>query len=111
MGDPGGGYEPNNSTYSGYGFIWQSILGLLPSADYGARTSAIDSRLSQLCTNMKAKGITIYTVRVEVTSGSSALLEGCASSPDKFYDVQDVSDLGTAFDAIARSIDNLRISK
>jgi hypothetical protein len=60
---------------------------------------------------VKAKGIVLYTVRVEVTSGTSDLLKGCASSPDKFYDVQNVSQLGTAFDAIARSIDNLRISK
>jgi hypothetical protein len=81
------------------------------SADNATRTSAIDARLSQLCTNMKAKGIVIYTVRVEVTTGSSDLLKNCATSPDRFYDVAQASQLNSAFQAIARSIDNLRISK
>ena len=48
---------------------------------------------------------------MEVTSGSSTLLQNCASTPDKFYDVQKVSDLNAAFDAIAGSIDNLRLAK
>jgi hypothetical protein len=60
---------------------------------------------------MKKKNIVIYTVRVEVSTGSSSLLQGCATTPDKFYDVQNVAQLGSVFDAIARSIDNLRISK
>ena len=60
---------------------------------------------------MKAKGIYIYTVRVEVAAGTSDVLKNCASSPDMFYDVQDVSQLNAAFQAIAGSINSLRISK
>ena len=108
MNNPSKSQEINGSFYGGYGYIWQKMLGVTSSSD---PTTLIDNRLSLLCTNLKAKGITLYTVRVEVSTGSSSLLQNCASSPDKFYDVQNVSQLGVAFDAIARSIDNLRISK
>jgi hypothetical protein len=102
----------NHSAYSGLGYIWQGMLtGLTGSSTLAQRTSAMDGRLSQLCTNMKAKKIEIYTVRVEVTSGTSTLLKGCASSPDKFFDVANVAQLGVAFDAIAAAITNLRITK
>ena len=73
--------------------------------------TAIDSRLALLCTNMKNAGIVIYTVRVEVTTGSSSLLRNCATTPDKFYDVQSASNLTAVFSAIAGSIENLRITQ
>jgi hypothetical protein len=84
---------------------------MTPSMSGAERTAAFDGRLGVLCTNMKAKNIEIYTIRVEVTSGSSTLLKNCASTPDKFFDVQNVATLGVAFDAIAASITNLRISR
>ena len=107
-----GGSNSNGSYYSGLGYIWQGIMaGLSSGSSTSARQTAMDNRLALLCTNMKARDIVIYTVRVEVTSGTSTVLQNCASSPDKFYDVQDVSTLGAAFDSIAGSIDNLRISQ
>jgi Flp pilus assembly protein TadG len=107
-----GSNNSNGSYYSGLGYIWQNIMqGLSGASGSSARQSAMDARLSLLCTNMKAQNIVIYTVRVEVTSGTSTVLKDCASGADKFYDVQDVSQLTAAFDSIAGSIDNLRISK
>ena len=82
----------------------------ITSGSSATRTSAMDARLAALCSNIKARDIVIYTVRVEVLSGPSPVLQNCASSPDKYYDVQDVSQLGAAFDAIAGSIDSLRIA-
>jgi Flp pilus assembly protein TadG len=111
MSNPGGS-NSNGSYYSGLGYIWQTIMqGLTSSSSTSARESAMDARLALLCTNMKAQNIVIYTVRVEVAAGTSTVLKDCASGADKFYDVQDVSQLGAAFDSIAGSIDNLRISK
>ena len=100
----------NQSTYSGLGYIWQNLLGMT-SGSSSARTTRMDERLAALCTNIKAQNITIYTVRVEDTSGSSSLLQTCASSPDKFYDVQTASQLNATFEAIAGSIDDLRIAR
>ena len=101
----------NESYYGGLGFIWQGMLGLNGASSESSRAAAVNSRLSQLCTNMKARGIEIYTVRVEVQTGSSSLLQNCASSPSKFFNVANVSQLGVAFDSIAGAIANLRISK
>jgi len=101
----------SNSLYHGYGYIWQEMLGIGSNTSNADRTRALNSRLSQLCSNIKNKKIVVYTVRVEVTTGSSTLLQNCASSPDKFYDVQNASGLGAAFDQIAASIQNLRLSK
>ena len=68
-------------------------------------------RLALLCTNMKNAGIVIYTVRVEVKTGSSSLLQNCATTPEMFYDVQSASNLSAVFSAIAGSIENLRITQ
>jgi hypothetical protein len=104
----------NGSYYSGWGYIWQQMISwtpaLGPTTADATRSAAMDSRLSQLCTNIKARNIQIYTIRVEVTSGSSALLQGCASHPEDFYDVTNVANLGAAFDSIANSIANLRLT-
>lgn len=110
MNNPSRSGEVNGSFYGGLGYIWQNLLGTT-SSNGNTRADAIDARLALLCTAVKGKDITVYTVRVEVRSGTSTLLQNCASTPDKFYDVQDVSDLSAAFDAIAGSIDNLRLAK
>ena len=102
--------DGNASYYSGIGYVWQALTGITASMSSSQRTQQLDNRLSTLCTNIKARGIIIYTIRVEVTSGSSSLLQNCATTPDKFFDVTDVSALGAAFDAIAADITNLRIS-
>lgn len=104
-------WSPNDSTYSGLGYVWMERLGLGVGASSSARTAAMNSRLAALCANMKAQGIVLYTVRVEVKSGSSSLLQNCASKPDQFYDVQNVADLGDAFEQIAGQISRLRISR
>lgn len=104
-----GNYE-NDSQYSGIGYIWQKLLGI-DSGSSWSRTNAMNDRLELLCQNIKAKDIVLYTVRVEVKTGSSELLENCATDKEKFFDVQNVSQLGEAFDAIAGSIDNLRLTK
>lgn len=100
----------NSSRYSGLGYLWQGLLGIT-SGSSNTANQKMDERLALLCKNIKDKEIVLYTVRVEVKTGSSDLLRNCATDPDKFFDVQNVSQLGAAFDAIAGSIDNLRLTK
>jgi Flp pilus assembly protein TadG len=106
---------PNHGTYSGMGYIWQKRLeGADENSNDSQRTAAMDARMTLLCQNAKAAGknITIYTVRVDMPGTSSpTALKNCASDPTMFYDVPDVSNLSTAFDAIAGSIGKLRISE
>jgi hypothetical protein len=109
--DTGGGANTNQSYYGGLGYVWQGMLAGVGAASTNAqRTAAMDARLAQLCTNVKARNVYIYTIRVEVASGSTSLLQDCATRADDFYDVSKVANLGAAFSAIAGSIGNLRIS-
>lgn len=53
-----------------------------------ARRTAINGRPTLLGKNMKTKGVTLYTVRVEVNDGENAVLKACATmcskpSPDR----------------------------
>lgn len=110
----------NKSYYSGAGYIWQgrvlqannTPLTSLTSSD-ATRTAAMDSRLSKLCQNMKAANvdIEIYTIRVEVTTGTSAVLSGCATDANHFYDVQSASQLNSVFQNIAGQIANLHLAR
>jgi Flp pilus assembly protein TadG len=109
MSDPSSSAEQNKSYFSGLGYIWQNILGITAGTT-AQRQTAMDNRQAALCNNIKAKGVIIYTVRLEVTTGPSPVLQGCASTADKYYDVQDVSTLNAVFASIAGSINNLRIA-
>jgi hypothetical protein len=111
--------NPENSIYTGLGYIWQKRLlqsgstttYLDETSDGTDRRDAIDAREALLCTNMKAKGIVIYSIGVGVSTHSKAILKSCASFTDYYYDVTDASQLDTVFDNIAGAIASLRISK
>jgi Flp pilus assembly protein TadG len=68
-----------------------------------------------LCTNMKAKGITVYTVGFQLTGGTGATsyqtLQQCASSPDKFFNAEDGAELRLSFRAIALEVAKLSLSQ
>lgn len=109
--------SPNASTYSAQGYIWQGRLGITSGSNAQRRT-ALDNRLDHptagredLCGNMKAQGIIIYTVAVQVDAAAQALMERCATSSDHYFNVTSASAIGAAFDRIAGSIENLRITR
>jgi Flp pilus assembly protein TadG len=104
------GNQEDDSYYSGVGYIWQGRMGMTAGTK-AQRTVARDARLAEMCANMKAEGIVIYTVRVEVTNGSSNVLQNCASNSDKFYEVADSSNLAAAFANIGNSIQKLRLAR
>ena len=71
--------------------------------------NTIDTRTAAACTNIKAKGIKIYSIRV--INGDATLLRNCASDPSMYYDVQNASELTVVFNAIGSQIANLHLSK
>ena len=73
--------------------------------------SSIDARQQKTCDNIKAAGITIYTVQVN-TGGdpTSTLLQGCASDPSKFFLLTSSGEIVTAFGQIGTSLSNLRLA-
>ena len=71
--------------------------------------SSIDTRTALACANVKAANIKVYTVRV--INGNSSLLQGCATTPTMYYDVQQASELNSVFTSIAQNLASLRLSK
>jgi Flp pilus assembly protein TadG len=71
--------------------------------------SQIDTRTAAVCDNIKNAGIRLYTVRV--IEGNLALLQGCATAPNMFFDVQVASDLKAVFTSIAASLSGARLAK
>jgi Flp pilus assembly protein TadG len=62
------------------------------------------SQAQQLCTSMKNKGITVYTIGAQVSANAKTFLQGCASSPQKYYDATDGNKLQQAFMDIATKL-------
>ena len=74
--------------------------------------SDIDARQEMTCNNIKAAGVTLYTIQVN-TSGdpTSTLLQNCASSPDKFFLLTSADQIVTTFNAIGSNLSKLRVVK
>ena len=106
---------PDDGSYASTGYIWQGRVlkasgqPLQQGASASERTGALDSRLSLMCTNIKASGIEIYTIRVE--DGDSVLLRNCATANDYFYNVTNSSNLTSVFQSIAGQIAALHLSR
>ncbi|MGN6573322.1 MAG: pilus assembly protein TadG-related protein [Pseudolabrys sp.] len=104
-------------------YTYQQIIILLSdglnTADrwYTAQTP-VDNRMVQTgsgtgtCANIKAAGITIYTIQVN-TGGdpTSTLLQSCASDSNKFWMLTSASAINTTFNAIGTNLTQLRVAK
>ncbi|HEY7229801.1 MAG TPA: pilus assembly protein [Pseudolabrys sp.] len=77
---------------------------------YTSQTS-IDARQKKTCDNVKAAGITLYTVQVN-TGGdqTSSLLKNCASDPGKFFLLTSAGQIVTTFGQIGTSLSKLRLA-
>jgi len=73
--------------------------------------SSIDARQQLTCDNIKAAGITIYTVQVN-TGGdpTSTLLQNCASDAAKFFLLTKADQIVTTFGQIGTALSNLRLA-
>jgi Flp pilus assembly protein TadG len=83
--------------------------GLNTANRFTTNPSQIDARTAAVCTNIKAANIKLFTVRV--IEGNLSLLQGCATTPTMFYDVQVASQLKDVFASIAASLSGARLSK
>jgi Flp pilus assembly protein TadG len=69
-----------------------------------------NNRLQAVCDAAKNAGIVIFTIGFEVSGSSSAILEDCATSPSHNFQVEGL-DIELAFNAVASSINHLRLTK
>jgi Flp pilus assembly protein TadG len=72
----------------------------------------VDARQQILCDNIKAAGVTIYTIQVN-TGGdpTSTILQYCASGSNNFFMLTDASQVITTFNSIGTSLTKLRVSR
>jgi hypothetical protein len=78
----------------------------------GSDSVVADSKTAQLCANMKAEGISIYTVGFKVHKPSSlAMLADCASNPNQALTADDDAALLAAFEQIGASLAQIRVAK
>lgn len=118
-----------SSAASAYGSGTRKIAILMTDGEYnmqydangiepgepGAGSAANGDSTSQaraLCTAMKDKGITVYTVGFALGKGSTAskTLDHCATDPSKAYTPEDASELQQAFRDIALKINQLYLT-
>jgi Flp pilus assembly protein TadG len=75
-------------------------------------SSYVDGRQRLLCDNIKADGVTIYTLQVNTDNDPvSSVLQYCASSSDNFYMLTSADQIMAAFDKIGATMSKLRIAK
>ncbi|MFZ2137742.1 MAG: VWA domain-containing protein, partial [Xanthobacteraceae bacterium] len=80
--------------------------------DGSTPSSQVDARQQILCNNVKAAGITLYTVQVNTDGDpTSTLLQQCASDPSKFFLLTSANQIVTTFDTIGTSLTMLHLSK
>jgi hypothetical protein len=77
-----------------------------------ATSTQVDSRMSALCSAIKATGVTIFTVQIDTDgSGVSAVLPSCATDASHFFMLTSSSQIASAFQQIGVEITKLRVAR
>jgi hypothetical protein len=98
-------------------YTYQQIIilltdGLNTQDRWYSSQSSIDARQQMTCNNVKAAGITLYTIQVNTGSDPlSTLLKNCASDANKFWMLTSASGISTAFRQIGTDLMQLRVAK
>jgi Flp pilus assembly protein TadG len=80
--------------------------------DGSDESTEVDAREADVCTNMKAAGIIVYAVYVDLngTQGNSAPLQNCASDASKYFDLTTSGEIITTLSEITTQITQVRVS-
>ncbi|HEX2559935.1 pilus assembly protein TadG-related protein [Phenylobacterium sp.] len=71
-----------------------------------------DKYTAELCENIKKQKIEVYTVAFQIDIPSAhEMLAKCATSPGHYFKADSSEELLAAFEAIAKSLENLRITR
>lgn len=94
--------------YDAYKYPSDNVLGTTSASGVAA---ALNTRLSTICTNMKAAGIIVYTIMFDLSDATvEALFQACATDTSKYYNSPTTAELDRAFRAIAAELKKLRIT-
>jgi hypothetical protein len=79
--------------------------------DQAGQNDKADNTTRDLCNAIKDENITVYTIAYEVTNGATkSLLRDCATTRSFYFNARNASELNKAFEDIANSLTELRIS-
>ena len=96
----------------GWGRLHQGYNSGAPITVRSDGEDELDSRLALLCTNVKAAGISVYTIMLQVnTPALQDLFRNCASNPAFFFESPTSDDLQGIFETIANDLAQLRIAQ
>mgnify|MGYP001809889490 CR=1 FL=1 len=101
-----------NEDLTGYGYPSEKRMDNSSSTS-DTPESWVNSRISTLCTNLKAKGITIFTVvfTSSISTSTKNIYKNCATDTSKYFYAPSQSDLKASFTTIGNVLSNLRLSK
>ena len=102
------GSGPRGSDYTAYGRLNDFGFTSIDAANV-----ELDSRMSTMCTTIKASGIKIYTITFGSSpdSATQTLFRNCASEPSWYFHAPNTDQLHTVFTQIGRQLSNLRLSR
>ncbi|MFO1090972.1 MAG: TadE/TadG family type IV pilus assembly protein [Hyphomicrobiales bacterium] len=88
-----------------------ALSGYTGSPDHkGSNVTQANQYMTELCTNIKAQGVTIYTVAFQVTDATIlSRLQSCASDPGMALTASNASQLSAAFANIAEALKTLAL--
>jgi Flp pilus assembly protein TadG len=90
---------------------FNTLSPVYPEHTGGDRTQS-NALTAELCANVKAKDIDIYTVAFDVSDNAvKSILEACASGGGKFFEADDEEELTAAFRNIAKDFSPLRLAR
>ena len=69
-----------------------------------------DARLLELCQAARDEGVVIFTIGFQIEERAAQVMSDCATSPGHYFQVDDL-DIAAAFDQIASSVSQLRLTQ
>jgi hypothetical protein len=75
-----------------------------------ASANTMDDMLQSTCDQVKDNGVIVYGIAFEAPSRGQAQIEGCASSPQHYYEAVG-PEIGAAFDSIAANLTMLKLTQ
>lgn len=103
------------SDYTSYGYLADGRMGT--TSNYLTAEQNVDQKVSRVCAAIKAQGIRVYTILLQVDFAKTQdLFRNCASINEKtgkplYYYVPDAPDLPQAFADIGKDLSTLRITR
>ncbi len=100
------------SRYNLWYYLYRNVRSSSRSYYYWYKYDAAqgDALLDNICDASKDAGIVIWSIGFEVDDHGADVMENCASSPSHFFRVEGI-EISEAFDAIARQINQLRLTQ